>query len=193
MKSVKKEYSNQFATQRLREEELDEDMGGSVTGTGTIPGPNNDAYLPGSRKKKITKKVSETKDKEPKLAAGKATGYKTGIEDWSDAPSIPNRASKGGFIYKDLWNESNLNENYSRFKKETRTRDESQQYHEAIKLVRKKLDEINKVLEYSKRLKEEMPYQNSGMYEAKSHTKKAIDKIKQKVAEAYKKVKKLAE
>jgi hypothetical protein len=193
MKNPKKEYSNQFATQRLREEEIEEDLGGSVTGTGTIPGSNNDSYLPGSKKKQPASKISKTKDKEHKLAAGKSKGYKTGIEDWSDAPSIPNRASKGGFIYKDLWKEANLNESYSKFKKETRTRDGSQQYHEAVKLVRKKLDEINKILEYSKRLKEEMPYQNTGMYEAKSHTKKAIQKIKEQVAEAYKKIKKLAE
>ena len=191
MKNPKKEFSNQFATQNLRAEEIDEDLGGSVTGTGAIPGSNNDSYLPGLDKKQTPSRIPKKKDKEPKLAAGKATGYKTGVKDWSDAPSVPNRASKGGFIYKDLWKEDSINESYSKFKKETRTRDEYQQYHEAIKLVRKKLDEVNKILEYSKRLKEEMPYQNTGMYEAKSHTKKAVTKIKEKIAEAYKKIKKL--
>ena len=129
------------------------------------------------------KKAKSPKDVEPKYAAGKSKGYKTGVKDWTDAPKIPNRPSKGGFIYKELF------ENYSRFKKETKTRDENQQYNEAIKLVRKKLDEVNKILDYSSRLKEEFP--NGPYYEAKSHTKKSIDKLKTKVAEAYKKIKSL--
>lgn len=132
---------------------------------------------------------AEVKDKEPKLAAGKAKNYVKDKWGWTDAPSIPNRPSKGGFVYKDLWGE--INENYSKFKKETKLRDESQQYHEAIKLVRKKMEEVNKILEYSARLKEEFPYQNSGIHETKGQTKKAIDKIKIKVAEAYKKIKNL--
>jgi hypothetical protein len=111
---------------------------------------------------------------------------------WTAAPSKKNRPSKGGFIYKDLWAEDQeLNENYSRFRKETKTRSEAQQYHEAIKAAHKKIDEANKILEYSQRLKEEFPYQNTGMHETKSITKKAIDKLKQKVADSYKKIKKL--
>jgi hypothetical protein len=188
---MKKSVSVQFLSQKLlSEDSLEEE---SVTGTGGIPGDGNDAYLPGldNPKKKYAapyanKKVKkESTDKEPKLAAGKSKGYKTGVRDWKDAPKIPNRPTKGGFIYKELF------ENYNRFKKETKTRDENQQYNEAIKLVRKKLAEVNKVLEYSSRLKEEFPYQNSGMHEVKSHTKKSIEKLKTQVAEAYKKIKNL--
>jgi len=132
-----------------------------------------------------TVKEKKDKDVEPKYASGKYKGYKTGVKDWQDAPKIPNRPTKGGFIYKELF------ENYNKFKKETRTRDENQQYDEAIKLIRKKLVEINKVLEYSNRLKEEFPYQNAGMHEVKSRTKKSIEKLKKQVAEAYKKIKNL--
>jgi hypothetical protein len=191
-KSPEKTFSVQFATQKLREEELEEDLGGSATSAG-------EAYLPGldvPKKKYVgpyQKKIKkEVKDVEPKLAAGKAKNYVKDTWGWKDAPKIPNRPSKGGFIYKDLWNENSLNESYSSFKKQTKIRDESQQFNEAIKLVRKKIDEVNKILEYSKRLKEEFPYQNSGMYEAKSHTKKSIEKLKTKIAEAYKQIKKLS-
>jgi len=140
-------------------------------------------------KKKFKKTV---KDVEPKLAAGKAKNYAKDSWGWKDAPKIPNRPTKGGFIYKDLWETKSLTESYSTFKKETKIRDGNQQYHEAVKLVRKKLSELNKVLEYSTRLKEEMPYQNT-IPEGKSdsRTKKSIEKLKLKVAEAYKKIKKL--
>lgn len=136
------------------------------------------------------KKNTDPKDVEPKLVLGKAKNYAKDKMGWTAAPSIKNRPSKGGFIYKDLW-ENNLNEafTYNKFRKETKTRDENQQYHEAVKLLRKKLAEVNKILEYSKRLKEEFP--NGPYYEAKSHTKKSIEKLKSQVVEAYKKIKNL--
>ena len=136
------------------------------------------------------KKNKDKKDVEPKLAAGQAKNYLKSKWGWTPAPSVKNRPSKGGFIYKDLW-ESELNEafTYNKFRKETKTRDENQQYHEAVKLLRKKLAEVNKILEYSERLKEEFP--NGPYYEAKSHTKKSIEKLKSQVIEAYKKIKKL--
>jgi hypothetical protein len=74
----------------------------SVTGGG-------EAYLPGldvpEKKYKVgyTKDVKEQKDKEPKLAAGKAKVYMKDKWKWKDAPSVPNRPSKGGFIYKQLF------------------------------------------------------------------------------------------
>jgi len=116
---------------------------------------------------------------------------KKDITGWDYAPSIKNRPSKGGFIYKDLWEskEDTLDENYSRFRKETKTRNEAQQYYEAIKAAHKKLDEANRILEYSKRLKEEMP-EYSLQIETKN-TKKSIERLKLKIAEAYKKVKNL--
>jgi len=175
-KSPEKTFSVQFATQKLREEELEEDLGGSTTSA-------SQAYLPGLDVPK--KKYAGPYQKKVKKESKDITG-------WKNAPKIPNRPTKGGFIYKDLWKEGSLNESYSSFKKQTKTRNESQQFHEAIKLVRKKIDEVNKILEYSKRLKEEFPYQNSGMHEAKSHTKKTIEKLKTKIAEAYKQIKKLS-
>jgi hypothetical protein len=53
----------------------------------------------------MDKKSIQEKDVEPKLAAGKAKVYMKDKWDWKEAPSIPNRPSKGGFIYKQLFQE----------------------------------------------------------------------------------------
>jgi predicted DNA-binding antitoxin AbrB/MazE fold protein len=58
-------------------------------------------------------KIAEEKDVEPKLAAGNTKNIMKG---WEDAPSIPNRPSKGGFIYKQLF--EYLKENKEEFKKD---------------------------------------------------------------------------
>lgn len=59
-------------------------------------------------------KVEEEKDVEPKLAAGNAKNYLKDKWGWKDAPSVPNRPSKGGFIYKQLF--EYLKENKEEFK-----------------------------------------------------------------------------
>jgi hypothetical protein len=77
-----------------------------------------------------------------------------------------------------------LNENYHRFKKETVTRSKEQQMHEAMKLVRKKLYEAEKVIDYVKTMKEEL-----GLQEYKSHTSKLMEKLQVSISEIYKKYK----
>jgi|LakMenEpi03Aug12_release.lakeMendotaPanAssembly.Ray.scaffolds.fasta_scaffold74474_6 hypothetical protein len=96
-------FNNQFATQKLRQE-----MSVTSTGAGMTPSTVNnpvtqDWYT--TKNKKKVKKEEEQKDVEPKLAAGKAKVYMKNKWDWEDAPSIPNRPSKGGFIYKKLFEE----------------------------------------------------------------------------------------
>ena len=67
---------------------------------------------PRATKKAVKKKLKpEVKDVEPKLAAGNAKVYMKDKWGWKDAPSIPNRPSKGGFIYKQLFEE--LKEDYT--------------------------------------------------------------------------------
>jgi hypothetical protein len=158
------------------------DEEGSVTG--------GEAFLPGLDvpekvyKAGYTKKVKEQKDVEPKLAAGKSKNVMRG---WQDAPSIPNRPSKGGFIYKQLFEE--LNESYSQFKNQTKTRGKSDQFHQAVREVRKKVQEINKLFEYVSRLKEELSEGEGGL-KYKMHTEKALGKIKELVAELNQNIKK---
>ena len=284
-------FNNQFATQKLRQEM-------SVTGTGA-------SFTPGTGEQMATNKAfkkkpkKEEKDVEPKLAAGKAKVYPKEKWGWKDAPSIPNRPSKGGFIYKQLFEElsyvafnhyrsmlndaygdlvrnndpgakvvgsaydslnikdnsesisklgaakdvivnsklvpqqkntylqaidkikeylvqnsqedvyepeeqddnedsydwftntytEDLNENYSKFKNETKTRGKSDQFHQAIRAVRKKVQEINKLFEYVSRLKSELSEGEDGL-EYKMHTEKALAKIKEMVSELNQNIKK---
>ncbi len=107
---------------------------------------------------------------------------------WKDAPSIPNRPSKM-IDYKQLFQEEELNENYNRFRNETKTRSKSEQYHKAILEVKKRTNELNRLLEYAGRLKEEL----NQVDELKSsrHTLNALDKVTETIKEVYIKAKKL--
>ena len=177
---MKKEFNNQFATQKLRaKEDLEEE--GSVTGGG-------EAYLPGLDvpEEKYKGKVEEDpEDVERKLAAGKAKNYVKDHWGWKEAPSIPNRPSKGGFIYKQLY-EGEINENYSRFKKETKTRTNEQQLHAAMRLAEKKIYEANRILEYTTQLRTEL-----NETRVNKNTQRLMEKITKGIAEAYGKMKKL--
>ena len=96
---MKKPFNNQLATQRLRSED-------SVTG-GNAPADTAATFKAGDgmqyATKKAFKKKNEVKDVEPKLAAGKAQIYAQKKMGWKLAPSIPNRPSKGGFQYKQMF------------------------------------------------------------------------------------------
>jgi hypothetical protein len=172
-------FNSQFATQKLRQEM-------SVTGTGA-------SFTPGTGEQMATNKAfkkkqkKEVKDVEPKLAAGKAKVYAKEKWGWTPAPSVPNRPSKGGFIYKQLFEE--LNESYSQFKNETKTRGKSDQFHQAVRQVKKKVQEINRLFEYVNRLKMELSEGEDGL-KYKMHTEKALEKIKEMVSALNQNVKK---
>ena len=156
-------------------------------GVVTTPG---EAFLPGldvpekKYKAGYTQKVEEEKDVEPKLAAGNAKNYLKGKWGWKDAPSIPNRPSKGGFIYKQLFEylKEPLQEG---IKTEITKRNKSQQFNEAAKLANKKLKEVNAILEYASKLKLELHETGN------APTTRLMEKIKSSVVEAYKKIKEL--
>ena len=96
---MKKPFNNQLATQRLRSED-------SVTG-GNAPANTQATFKAGDgmqyATKKAFKKKNEVKDVEPQLVAGKAEIYAQKKMGWKLAPSIPNRPSKGGFQYKQMF------------------------------------------------------------------------------------------
>ena len=83
-----------------------------------------------------------------------------------------------------------LNENYFRFRNETKTRSKPEQYHQAVKTITKKLDEVNRLLEFTGTLKTELS-EGEDAFEVKHNTKKAMYKVRGKVVEAYKKLKQL--
>ena len=93
---MNKKFNNQFATQKLRQETSATNFGGATF----TPGTGEQMATNKAFKKKEKKEV---KDVEPKYAAGKAKIYMKDKWGWKDAPSIPNRPSKGGFIYKQLF------------------------------------------------------------------------------------------
>jgi len=82
-----------------------------------------------------------------------------------------------------------LSENYSRFKNETKTRNKSEQFHQAIREVKKRVHEIHRVFEYVNRLKEELSEGEDGL-KYKKHTEEAVSKIKDMVSELNTKIKK---
>ena len=80
-------------------------------------------------------------------------------------------------------------ENYSRFKNETKTRPKADQFHQAVREVKKRVHEIHKVLEYVNRLKEELSEGESDL-KYKKHTEEAMTRIKEMVSELNTKIKK---
>lgn len=89
---MKKEFNNQFATQKLRTEMST--TTGPVPGSATItpPGGSTDFYTTKKKKKKVEE---DQEDVEPKLAAGEAENYVKDHWGWTEAPSKPNRKDKG--------------------------------------------------------------------------------------------------
>jgi len=70
-----------------------------------------------------------------------------------------------------------LNEGYAQFKNSTKTRTKPEQYHSAVKEVKKKVNEINRLFEYMDRLKSELNEGEEIKY--KKYTEKAIQQIKE--------------
>jgi len=165
--------------------------GGGVSSEGATFTPGSGIQYAQALDKPKSKQKTEPKDKEPKLAAGKIKkNYAVDKFGFTPAPSIPNRPSTGGFQYKALWDESeDLQENYSRFKKATRERDSSGQYHTGVSIVRKKLAEVNKMMEYLATLKSDLT--TAGMVNETSHTKKSLEKMTEMIKSIYIKHKKL--
>jgi hypothetical protein len=86
-----------------------------------------------------------------------------------------------------LYGSEDLNEalTYNKFKREAATRPNKDALHEALKLINKKLHEINRLMEYSTNMKMELEEDYS------PRTGKVVNKLEKQLAEIYKKVKSL--
>jgi hypothetical protein len=171
-------------------DEMSATGGGAATGGATFtPGSGMQYAQALDQPKKKPKK--EVKDKEPKLAAGKIKqNYAVDHFGFTPAPSIPNRPSTGGFQYKDLWGESeSLQESYSQFKRAAKERNGAGQLNAGISIVRKKLAEVHKMMEYLATLKSDLS--TAGMVNETSHTKKSMDKMSEMIKRIYVKHKQL--
>lgn len=101
--------------------------------------------------------------------------------------SLLTTASNYSELTKEELNESRA---YSKFKKETSIRSESERMHEAAKMINKRLEEISKLLEFTRQMREELS-EGDDTLEYKHNTKKVFEKINKKVIEVYSKTKKL--
>jgi protein subunit release factor A len=83
-----------------------------------------------------------------------------------------------------------LNETrYSQFKKQTEIINPSSQMHEAMKEIRKRLQEVNKIAKYTSQLKAELSEANNVQY--KKRTEDMLEKLREEVISLYKNVKNL--
>jgi hypothetical protein len=161
---------------------------GGGPGGATFTGGSGEQYAQALNQ---PKKKPKTETKIKKSAAGKIKkNYAVDKFGFTLAPSIPNRPSTGGFQYKDLWGESEtLQESYSQFKKAARERNGTGQLNAGISIVRKKLAEVHKMMEYLATLKNDLS--TAGMVNETSHTKKSLAKMTEMITQIYAKHKKL--
>jgi len=135
----------------------------------------------------------------PRLAGDPAKTNKKGAKNlnayssvgFTKAPSATEAGKKLKSIdVEDLWDEDPLYESraYTQFKKEAATRSKPDQLHQAAKMVQNKLDEIEKLLEFTSQMRNELSEGEANL-EYKHNTKKVFEKIHSKVVEVYTKVK----
>ena len=90
-------------------------------------------------------------------------------------------------------NVRNLSEaRYSQFKTETKLRTPTEQIHRAVREIRRKIDEIVKVVGHTERMKSELKSSNEGMSYLK-RTRNAINTISEKLQELNNRIKGLTE
>ena len=81
---------------------------------------------------------------------------------------------------------------YSQFKTETKLRTPTEQIHRAVREIRRKIDEIVKVVGHTERMKSELKQSNEGMSYLK-RTRNAINTISEKLQELNNRIKGLTE
>ena len=81
-------------------------------------------------------------------------------------------------------NEESLLEGYARFRNETKTRTKPEQFHTAVKEVKKKVNEINRLFEYMNRLQSELSESEGGL-KYKKYTEKALQQIKESTKQLF--------
>ena len=80
--------------------------------------------------------------------------------------------------------EQPINEGYARFRNETKTRTKPEQFHTAVKEVKKKVNEINRLFEYMNRLQSELSESEGGL-KYKKYTEKALQQIKESTKQLF--------
>jgi hypothetical protein len=86
--------------------------------------------------------------------------------------------------YGEIEAQMGINENYARFRNETKTRTKPEQFHNAVKSVKQKVNEINRLFEYMNRLQSELSESEGGL-KHKKYTDKAIQSIKESTKQLF--------
>lgn len=82
-----------------------------------------------------------------------------------------------------------INEGYAQFRNETKMRSKPDQFHQAVKQVKKKMNEINRIFEYVDRLKNELSEGEDLKY--RKYTENAFSQIKESAKQLFLKSTKL--
>lgn len=99
----------------------------------------------------------------------------------------------GKFAFKKPIKQAPINEvRYSQFKKQSKTRTPQEQLHIGVKEIQRKLDEINKLVEFTTRMKTELKGDADEMNYLK-RTHNSLFKINEKITEINNKIKGLTE
>lgn len=159
--------------------------GGTTAGANMTPGTGEQVGT--TKGFKPVKKKLKTEDA-PMLAAGKANTKTYSQDGFKVSPSIPNRKSKAIDYKKILEVEKELNENYAQFRNKTKNRQGPDQFHQAIREAKKKVAEVNRIMEYVEKLRNELNEGENGL-KYRKHTENAISQIKESVVKLYKKIK----
>jgi hypothetical protein len=146
-----------------------EKEGWKVTkGETTMPGDSkvkDYVSLTGKKKKKI--KIYKESDYDAKSTYGQESGFTKASP--SSNPSL--------YLQKSAYTSENMNESlmnlikeellnevtYSKFKNEVKFRTKNEQLHKAIREVKRKLQEIDRIVEYTSRMKQELSEGEEGL------------------------------
>lgn len=157
----------------------------------------------------LTKFAFKPKDLDEAVAYSTPKAFNTVSKKEQDTPTGFEKMPKSGKVYlklgykqikpsdrlnsKDLWAGEHLNEaRYSTFKKEVKTRTPQQQLHEGVKAIQRRLDEINRLVEFTARMKAELKENDEGVMYLE-RTRKSLDKINEKIQEINTKINNLTE
>ena len=80
--------------------------------------------------------------------------------------------------------EQSINEGYAQFRNETKTRTKPEQFHSAVKDIKKKVNEINRLFEYMNRLQSELSESEGGL-KYKKYTERSIQQIKESTKQLF--------
>jgi hypothetical protein len=146
---------------------INEDSGTSALGT--VPSTPKWVAPPGQKTNKATKTAKKQgfKPVQKESNYNQPSKFQAAKYPYNDMYGGPSLATKGGGYYATKENMNNtlaniikeelLNEvTYSKFKNEVKNRTKAEQLHKAIREVKRKLQEIDRIVEYTSRMKAEL-------------------------------------